>query len=192
MYYNDARRFGWIRLAGPEPYATDPFLRRLGPEPLAEEFTVAAFLASMTRHARAPVRAVLLDQSVVAGIGNVYADEILHHARIHPARLAGSLRPAEARRLHAAIRTVLSTAIETGGTSFAGYVNEFRGRAGYLDHAEVFRRQGEPCGVCGTLIAAPGSRAARPASARTASNRKRPADALAVRATDGQEASYTA
>jgi formamidopyrimidine-DNA glycosylase len=152
LYYNDARRFGWIRLASPDPCATDPFLRRLGPEPLAEEFTVAALRASLTRHARAPVKAVLLDQSVVAGIGNVYVDEILHHARIHPARLAGSLRPAEAHRLHAAIRTVLGTAIETGGTSFAGYVNEFRGRAGYLDHAEVFRRQGRPCGVCGTPI----------------------------------------
>jgi formamidopyrimidine-DNA glycosylase len=86
----------------PRPCATDPFLGRLGPEPLAEEFTAAALRASLTRHARAPVKAVLLDQSVVAGIGNVYADEILHHARIHPARLAGSLSAAEAHRLRAA------------------------------------------------------------------------------------------
>lgn len=153
LYYNDARRFGWIRLAGPEPCATDPFLRRLGPEPLGGKFTVAALQAGLVRHARAPVKAVLLGQGVVAGIGNIYADEILHHARIHPARPAGSLGPAETRRLHAAIRAVLSAAIETGGTSFAGYVNEFRGRAGYLDHAEVFRRQGMPCNICGTPIA---------------------------------------
>jgi formamidopyrimidine-DNA glycosylase len=93
LYYNDARRFGWIRLAGPRPCATDPFLSRLGPEPLTEAFTVAALREGLTRHARAPVKAVLLDQSVVAGIGNIYAGESLHHARIHPARRAGSLSP---------------------------------------------------------------------------------------------------
>ncbi|HLI38718.1 MAG TPA: bifunctional DNA-formamidopyrimidine glycosylase/DNA-(apurinic or apyrimidinic site) lyase [Streptosporangiaceae bacterium] len=153
LYYNDARRFGWIRLAGPDPCDTDPFLTRLGPEPLGEAFPVAALRGGLTRHARAPVKAVLLDQTVVAGIGNIYADEILHRARIHPARAAGGLSPAEARRLHAAIRAVLRSAIETGGTSFAAYVNEFRGQGGYLDHAEVFHRQGQPCDVCGTPIA---------------------------------------
>ncbi len=153
LYYNDARRFGWIRLAGPQPCATDPFLRRLGPEPLSEAFTVAALRDGLTRHARAPVKAVLLDQAVVAGIGNIYADESLHHARILPARRAASLSPAETRRLHAAAQAVLRSAIETGGTSFAAYVNDFRGQRGYLDHAEVFRREGQPCAVCGTLIA---------------------------------------
>ncbi len=153
LYYNDARRFGWIRLAGPEPCATDPFLRRLGPEPLGEGFTPAALSQGLARHPRAPVKTVLLDQSVVAGIGNIYADESLHHARIHPARPARSLSPAEVRRLHAAIRVILRSAIETGGTSFASYVNKFRGQAGFLDNAEVFRREGQPCGVCGTLIA---------------------------------------
>jgi formamidopyrimidine-DNA glycosylase len=152
LYYNDARRFGWIRLAGPAPCASDPFLRRLGPEPLDDAFTVAALRDSLTRHARAPVKAVLLNQVVVAGIGNIYADESLHHARIHPARRAGSLSLPDTRRLHAAIRAILHDAIETGGTSFAGYVNDFRGRPGYLDHAEVFRRQGQPCQACGTMI----------------------------------------
>jgi formamidopyrimidine-DNA glycosylase len=153
LYYNDARRFGWIRLAGPEPCATDPFLRRLGPEPLGQAFTVAALRGALTRHARAPVKAVLLDQTAVAGLGNIYTDECLHHAHIHPARPSGTLSSADARRLHTAIRAILRSAIETGGTSFASYVNDFRGRAGYLDHAEVFRRQGLPCAVCGTPIA---------------------------------------
>jgi formamidopyrimidine-DNA glycosylase len=152
LYYNDARRFGWIRLAGTQPCATDPFLRRLGPEPLTEAFTVAALREGLTRHARAPVKAVLLNQAVVAGIGNIYADESLHHARIHPARPAGALTLAETRRLQAAVRAVLGSAIETGGTSIAAYLNDFRGRTGYLDNAEVFRRQGQPCDVCGTLI----------------------------------------
>ena len=152
LYYNDSRRFGWIRLASDRPCADDPFLRTLGPEPLADAFTVAVLREGLTRHARAPVKAVLLNQAVMAGIGNVYADECLHHARIHPARRAGDLSLREIRRLHAAIQSVLRGAIATGGTSFAGYINDFRGWAGYLDHAEVFRRQGQPCAVCGTMI----------------------------------------
>ena len=130
LYYNDSRRFGWIRLASDRPCADDPFLRTLGPEPLTDAFTVAVLREGLARHARAPVKAVLLNQAVVAGIGNVYADECLHHAQIHPARRAGDLSQREIRRLHAAIRSVLRGAIATGGTSFAGDINDFRGWAG--------------------------------------------------------------
>ena len=152
LYYNDARRFGWIRLAGARPCTDDPFLRRLGPEPLTAAFTVATLREGLARHARAPVKAALLNQAVVAGIGNIYADESLHHSRIYPGRHAGDLSQGEIGRLRAAIRAVLSSAVETGGTSFAGYVNDFGGQKGYPDHAEVFRRQGQPCLVCGTVI----------------------------------------
>ncbi|HCU93637.1 MAG TPA: hypothetical protein DHU96_13270 [Actinobacteria bacterium] len=152
LYYNDARRFGWIRPAGPDPCRTDPFLSRLGPEPLGEDFTPAALRRALARHPRAPVKALLLDQTAIAGIGNIYADESLHAARIHPSRPAGGISPAEARRLHAAIRAILRAAADSGGTSFAGYVNEARGHAGYLGQAGVFRRQGLPCDVCGTPI----------------------------------------
>lgn len=152
LYYNDARRFGWIRPAGPDPCRTDPFLRRLGPDPLDADFTPAVLRHALARHPRAPVKAVLLDQTTVAGIGNVYADEVLHRARIHPARPAGGLSQAEAVRLHAAIKEILSAAVGSSGTSFAGYVNEFRDLPGYLDQARVFRRQGLPCRVCGTPV----------------------------------------
>lgn len=152
LYYNDARRFGWIRLAGPDPCRTDPFLARLGPDPLGEEFTPAVLRQALARHPRAPVKAVLLDQTVIAGVGNIYADEVLHRARIHPARPAGGLSQAEALRLHAAIQAILRAAVDSGGTSFAGYLNEARGRPGYLGQAHVFRRQGLPCQVCGTPI----------------------------------------
>lgn len=152
LYYNDARRFGWIRPAGPDPCRTDPFLARLGPDPLGVDFTPAALRQALGRHPRAPVKAVLLDQTAIAGIGNIYADEVLHRARIHPSRPAGGLTQAEALRLHAAIQEILRAAIDSGGTSFAGYVNEARGRPGYLGQAHVFRRQGLPCPVCGTPI----------------------------------------
>lgn len=152
LYYNDARRFGWIRPAGPDPCRTDPFLARLGPDPLGGGFTPAVLPQALARHRRAPVKAVLLDQTAIAGIGNVYADEVLHRARIHPSRPAGGLSQAEARHLHAAIQDILRAAADSGGTSFAGYVNEARGRPGYLGQAHVFRRQGLPCQVCGTPI----------------------------------------
>jgi formamidopyrimidine-DNA glycosylase len=152
LYYNDARRFGWIRVAGPDPCRTDPFLSRLGPEPLDAGFTTAALQQALARHPRAPVKAVLLDQTAIAGIGNIYADEVLHRAGIHPSRPTGGLSQAEARRLHAAIQGILRAAVVSGGTSFAGYVNEARGRPGYLGQAHVFRRQGLPCQVCGTPI----------------------------------------
>ncbi len=152
LYYNDSRRFGWIRPAGPDPCRTDPFLARLGPEPLDADFTPGSLLQALARHPRAPVKAVLLDQTAVAGIGNIYADESLYRARIHPARPAGGLSDAEALRLHAAIQEILRAAVGSGGTSFASYVNEARGRPGYLGQAHVFRRQGQPCQACGTPI----------------------------------------
>ncbi|HEU5388998.1 MAG TPA: bifunctional DNA-formamidopyrimidine glycosylase/DNA-(apurinic or apyrimidinic site) lyase [Streptosporangiaceae bacterium] len=152
LYYNDARRFGWIRTAGPDPCQTDPFLARLGPDPLDAGFTPAVLQQALARHPRAPVKAVLLDQTAIAGIGNIYADEVLHRACIHPSRPAGGLSRAEALRLHAAIYDILRAATDSGGTSFAGYVNQARGRPGYLGQAHVFRRQSLPCQVCGTPI----------------------------------------
>lgn len=150
LYFNDPRRFGRIRLLDASSLAADPFLRSLGPEPLTEAFTLAGFRAELRRHARAQVKAVILDQSVVAGIGNIYADESLHLARVHPARRAGSLTAAEARRLRNAIRSVLARAIETGGTRFP---EAEPGRlSGYVAHARVFAREGEPCPVCGAPI----------------------------------------
>jgi len=98
------------------------------------------------------VKAALLDQSVVAGIGNIYADESLHLACIHPRRFAGGLTTVEARRLRRAVRTTLASALEHGGTSFDEYVNAARGRNGYLARARVFRRAGQPCPVSGTTI----------------------------------------
>jgi formamidopyrimidine-DNA glycosylase len=152
LFFNDGRRFGWIRPATVDELEADPFIAGLGPEPLSEDFTLAGFRSQLRRHARAPIKAVILDQTVVAGIGNIYADESLHLARIHPRRPAGELMPAQVRRLHDAIPTIIGQAIEHGGTSFAGYVNAARGRPGYLEAARVFRREGLPCPRCGTAI----------------------------------------
>jgi formamidopyrimidine-DNA glycosylase len=152
LYFNDQRKFGRLWLVDDAGLAADPFLARLGPEPLEPAFTLSAFRTQLRRHARAPVKAVLLDQTVVAGIGNIYADESLHLARVHPRRPAGGLSGAESRRLHAAVRVTLARAVESGGTSFAEYVNAARGGHGFLAQARAFRREGLPCVVCGTTM----------------------------------------
>lgn len=152
LYFNDARRFGWLRPADDRPCVSDPFLSSLGPEPLGEAFTLPVLRAALERHGRAMVKAVLLDQRVVAGLGNIYVDEALHHAGIHPVRPAGSLNAAETRVLYAAIRHVLRVSIDVGGTSIAGYVNKPGVDGGFFERADVFRRAGQPCRACKTAL----------------------------------------
>ncbi len=153
LYFNDFRKFGWIKLVQTDEIELDSLVARLGPEVLSAEFTASALQTQLDRHRRAPIKPVILDQSTVAGIGNIYADESLHLARLHPQRLCGSLTPAEVKRLHLAIRDIITAGIEHGGTSFSNYVNALGGKGDYLDHARVFRRDGMTCPVHpGTVI----------------------------------------
>jgi formamidopyrimidine-DNA glycosylase len=152
MYFNDQRKFGWIKLVTKDDIEQDSLIRRLGPEVLSEHFSVGYLAAQLKRHARAPIKAIILDQSVAAGVGNIYADEALHLARLHPSREAGSLKPVEVKRLHASIRDIIALGIQHGGTSFSHYVNSLGGTGDYLAQARVFRREGKPCPVCGTTI----------------------------------------
>lgn len=152
LYFNDQRKFGWIKLVPVDEIELDALVARMGPEALSDEFSVGRLQLELTRHARAPIKAVILDQSTVAGVGNIYADEALHLAKLHPARLAGSLKPAEVKRLWSAVREIIGLGIEHGGTSFAKYVNALGGKGDYLEHARVFRREGQACPVCGNMI----------------------------------------
>lgn len=152
LYFNDQRKFGWVQIVPTVEVNSHALVSRLGPEPLTEAFTLAGFAAVLKGHARAPIKAVILDQSTVSGVGNIYADESLHLAKIHPAKLASNLSSAEVKRLHGAIKTIIADGVAHGGTSFAHYVNALGGRGDYLAHARVFRRQGQPCPVCDTTI----------------------------------------
>lgn len=152
LFFNDQRKFGWIKLVPTADVDRDPLVSRLGPEPLSPEFSIFNFQFSLKRRGRSPIKPVILDQSVVAGVGNIYADESLHLAKIHPLRLAGSLTPAEVMRLHQAIIDIITLGIKHGGSSVRNYVNHMGGKGDYLDLARVFRRQGQPCPVCGTEI----------------------------------------
>ncbi len=152
LYFNDQRKFGWIKLVPEADVARDTLVSRLGPEPLTEAFELPRFAAVLARRKGSPIKAVILDQSTVSGVGNIYADEALHLARIHPAARAGTLSRGEAKRLYEAIRTIIRLGVEHGGTSFTSYVNALGGTGDYLQHSRVFRKQGSACPVCGTVI----------------------------------------
>jgi len=130
-------------------------LAGIGPEPLEEGFT-AATLAAALRGRRRAIKPSLLDQSLVAGIGNIYADESLFAARIHPERPAASLTAREVRRLHAAIRATLALAIRANGTTLGPAATNFYSVAGRrgrnADNLRVFRRHGQACPRCGAAI----------------------------------------
>ncbi len=147
LRWQDQRRFGTWALADDPGKA----LSSLGPEPLAGSWTVAD-LAAALRGRTAPVKAVLLDQRRVAGLGNIYADESLHQAGIHPARPAGSLTPAETERVHTAIRAVLARAIHLQGSSARDYVGGLGQRGRMQEEWRVYERGGLPCYGCGGVI----------------------------------------
>lgn len=152
LYFNDQRIFGWVKLVPHAEVLRDALIARLGPEPLTAGFELDGFAATLARRPRSPIKAVILDQSTVAGVGNIYADESLHLAKIHPATPAGQLKPAQVRRLYEAIKTIIALGVKHGGTSFTTYVNALGGRGDYLHNARVFRRQGLSCPVCGAII----------------------------------------
>jgi formamidopyrimidine-DNA glycosylase len=151
LIYRDVRRFGtWLVLGGVD---VDPYLAgRIGPEPLGRGFT-AEWLASRLAVRRAPLKAVLLDQRVVAGLGNIYADEALWRARLNPLRPARDLAREEVRRLHRAIRTVLRVGIERQGSTLRDYAAPDGSSGAMQDEFRVYGRDGEPCPRCRTPIA---------------------------------------
>jgi formamidopyrimidine-DNA glycosylase len=147
LVFTDRRRLGVLRVMKSEYTIT----RKLGAEPLSLKFT-AEVLGSLLRKHQAPIKAVLLDQAIVAGIGNMYADEALHVANIHPMRKANSLSLKEIQKLHRAIRDILSQAISNKGASIDTYKRPDgkQGTAQFSFH--VAHRGSQPCDVCGTPI----------------------------------------
>jgi formamidopyrimidine-DNA glycosylase len=123
----------------------------LGPEPLEEAFDLAAFRASLRRRS-APIKSVLLDQSVLAGVGNIYADEALFAAKVRPTRSANSLSAPATSRLHSAVRDVLMAALGDRGSSFSDYVDASGRPGGHQLNVQVFRRTDQACFICGTSI----------------------------------------
>lgn len=151
LRFADTRKFGRWYLLQPGEEAPMPSFAALGPEPLEPEFTPEVFAGRVAAR-RGNVKGALLDQRLVAGLGNIYADEALFRAHIHPRRTLQSLRPAEIAALHEAIVTVLQRAVERGGTSFSDYRTTWGLLGGYQEELSVFRKGAAPCPACGTPI----------------------------------------
>ncbi|MDQ4105637.1 MAG: bifunctional DNA-formamidopyrimidine glycosylase/DNA-(apurinic or apyrimidinic site) lyase [Actinomycetota bacterium] len=141
---------GYFNLYAPEDVDTHPLISRLGPDPFSEEFTPEYLARAFGR--KANVKGLLLDQSVVAGLGNIYVDEVLFAAGVHPLRRANTLDADEIRRIHAATHEILRRAIELRGTTFDSYHDAFGETGKYQHRLQVFTRAGEPCPACGAEI----------------------------------------
>jgi len=151
LVYNDPRRFGMVRLIGREDLATIAELKGIGPEPLSADFS-AEYLAAQARGKKVAIKNLIMDQRIVAGVGNIYASEILFHAKVRPTRRAGRLKRAEIELIVEFTPKVLRAAIGSGGTTFRSY-RDSRGRPGeFSKRLMVYGREDEPCYVCKTPI----------------------------------------
>ena len=151
LVFNDARRFGSLHLARHDDWQRHPLLARLGPEPLGNDFSGPTLGAALKGRATA-IKAALLDQTVVSGVGNIYACEALHMAGISPRRLARSVQGRRAEALAQAVKAVLARAIEVGGSSLRDYV-QVDGELGYFQHEwRVYDREGLACRGCGVPV----------------------------------------
>jgi formamidopyrimidine-DNA glycosylase len=152
LYFNDQRKFGWVRLLPTMEIENLDFFKKVGPEPLSAEFTSEVFIERLMRRKSSGIKAVLLDQTVLAGIGNIYADESLWGAKIHPETKVTAIPRAKLKELYKEIQYVLRLSIEKGGSTDKNYVNAEGKRGSYIDFARVFRKENLPCPRCGTTI----------------------------------------
>lgn len=152
LYFNDQRKFGWVRLLPTVEVPNIDFMKRFGPEPLAADFTWQLLHERLQRRKNTCIKAALLDQTVIAGVGNIYADESLWGAKIHPLTLVKDLPDAKIKALHKSIVDVLTLSIEKGGSTDRNYVDAEGNKGSYLAFANVFRRQNLPCPRCNTPI----------------------------------------
>ena len=152
LFFNDQRKFGYMKLL-PEPEIEElSFFQKLGPEPLEDNFTVEIFKERLLKKKNSLIKPTILDQSVIAGVGNIYADEALWRAKIHPETRIKDFSNVDFKNLHESIRFVMNKSIEKGGSTDRNYVNADGSRGNYLEYAAVYHKNGQPCKRCGTEI----------------------------------------
>ncbi|MCA9340592.1 MAG: bifunctional DNA-formamidopyrimidine glycosylase/DNA-(apurinic or apyrimidinic site) lyase, partial [Candidatus Saccharibacteria bacterium] len=145
LYFNDQRKFGWLKLFPTVEVPSIDFMQRVGPEPLEDSFTSSEFIPRTRRRNNTTVKAAILDQTVLAGVGNIYADESLWGANIHPATRVKAVTDEQLTELLKEIKYVMNLAIDKGGSTDRNYVNAEGKRGSYIDFARVFRREGLAC-----------------------------------------------
>jgi formamidopyrimidine-DNA glycosylase len=145
LRFRDMRRFGYIKLVRTEEISNQPDFLEFGPEPLTADFTLDVFERLLMSRSRGEIKPLLMNQNFIAGIGNLYADEILHYARVRPIRIAATLTEEEIAKIYKGIRTILPAAIKLRGSSVNMYVDLEGRQGGYVPHLQVYRREGQPC-----------------------------------------------
>ena len=151
LYFNDQRKFGFIKVLPTSEVEQDSFIKKLAKEPW--DMTSDEFYGKLQKHPHSCIKATILDQSIITGLGNIYADEALFASHIHPERRSGTLTRQEADLLLESARAVMDRSIESGGSTMATYVKADGTKGDYLElFAQVFRREGKPCPRCGTEI----------------------------------------
>lgn len=145
LYFNDQRKFGWVKLFPTLEVPNIDFMQRVGPEPLEDIFTAVEFIPRVRRRNGTTIKAAILDQTVLAGVGNIYADESLWGAKIHPATRVRDVGDEQIGELLKEIKYVMNLAIEKGGSTDRNYVNAEGKRGSYIDFVRVFRQEGKPC-----------------------------------------------
>lgn len=151
LHYHDVRKFGRMECLNKNQVDNYFIQRKLGPEPIAEQFNVEYFENQLKKVKKA-IKPVLLEQKIVAGLGNIYADEVLFQAKIHPQRLAATLSHDEIYRLYDAILSIMAAAVKAGGSSVRTYLNSLGEAGTYQQQLKVYGRQEEPCFNCGYPI----------------------------------------
>ena len=146
LYFNDIRRFGWIRVVKTNEVENEPFIKKLGPEPFGG-LTLEKFTQALSKSGR-PIKVVLMDQEKIGGIGNIYANDALWLSAVNPKRKANLLSGAEIKSLYKSIHTVLLAGLKHGGASELAFVTPDGGEGDYQNHTLVFNHTGELCGRC--------------------------------------------
>ena len=152
LIFNDMRRFGYLKLYDQKIIDNLPELSKLGPEPFSKDFNLDYLLNKSKQFSKRKIKQFIMDQEIISGVGNIYADEALFDAKILPTRLASGLKLPEWNQLQQSIIKVLNLGLHYGGSSNDSYVNAF-GQKGEMDqHVAVYRRTGKPCVKCGGKI----------------------------------------
>ncbi len=151
LYFNDQRKFGFIKAIKTPEVEKDSFIQKLAKEPW--QMTAVELYEKFQHHPKSPIKAVILDQTIICGLGNIYADEALFAAKIHPETLAGNITKKQAEKLLASACTVMEKSIASGGSTMATYIKPDGTKGDYLEKfAQVFRREGQLCPRCGHKI----------------------------------------
>jgi formamidopyrimidine-DNA glycosylase len=150
LYFNDLRKFGWARLV--DDRGVSEIVSAHGPEPLSKEFSLAYLQAVIIKYPNRKLKQILLDQTLIGGIGNIYCDESCFCAKIRPTRIAKKITLAEVKKLHQCINGVIRLAISKKGTSADTYVRLSGQPGGMVPYLKVYGRKGEKCKRCGGLI----------------------------------------